>query len=142
VRSSAQTDEVALVGEPRKEPSRTAVEATPADLPSVAVPAPELPLPDAPAVSVTAAEVLAPTKEDNAAPNPPLARTVPRALHSAGDPVFTGVALPVSAAEPAGPSVHIGVVEIVVAAPAEKRAPAAAPESPSNLASRRYLRSL
>ena len=41
-----------------------------------------------------------------------------------------------------GPRVHIGVVEIVVAAPAEKRAPAAAPAPSSNLASRRYLRSL
>ena len=41
-----------------------------------------------------------------------------------------------------GPRVHIGVVEVVVAAPAEKRAPAAAPAPSSNLASRRYLRSL
>jgi hypothetical protein len=41
-----------------------------------------------------------------------------------------------------GPRVHIGVVEIVVAAPAEKRAPAAAAAPSSNLASRRYLRSL
>ncbi|HEX6863676.1 MAG TPA: hypothetical protein VF414_12705 [Thermoanaerobaculia bacterium] len=41
-----------------------------------------------------------------------------------------------------GPRVHIGVVEIVVTAPAEKRAPAAAPAPSSNLASRRYLRSL
>jgi hypothetical protein len=41
-----------------------------------------------------------------------------------------------------GPRVHIGVVEIVVAAPAEKRAPAASPAPSSNLASRRYLRSL
>ena len=41
-----------------------------------------------------------------------------------------------------GPRVHIGVVEVVVAAPVEKRAPAAAPAPSSNLASRRYLRSL
>jgi len=41
-----------------------------------------------------------------------------------------------------GPRVHIGVVEIVVAAPAEKRAPVAAAAPSSNLASRRYLRSL
>ena len=47
-----------------------------------------------------------------------------------------------TAARSEGPRVHIGVVEIVVAAPAEKRAPAAAPAPSSNLASRRYLRSL
>jgi hypothetical protein len=40
------------------------------------------------------------------------------------------------------PRVHIGVVEIVVAAPAEARPVAAAPAPSSNLASRRYLRSL
>lgn len=41
-----------------------------------------------------------------------------------------------------GPRVHIGVVEIVVAAAADKRAPAPALAPSSNLASCRYLRSL
>jgi hypothetical protein len=73
-----------------------------------------------------------------------LVRTEPRTLPTAIDLGVAAVAPPVAAAaEPAGPSVQIGVVEVVVAAPAvEKRAAAAAPASPSNLASRRYLRSL
>ncbi|MEA2563882.1 MAG: hypothetical protein QOH06_5386 [Acidobacteriota bacterium] len=67
-------------------------------------------------------------------------RVVPSGSEPAGGP------RPVSRQETVlrseGPRVHIGVVEIVVAASAEKRAPAAAAAPSSNLASRRYLRSL
>ena len=80
--------------------------------------------------------------EEPAPADRPLVRTVPRVLPSAVYPGVAGAAPAVRSPEPAAPSVHIGVVEIVVAAPAEKSAPAAAPKTPSNLASRRYLRSL
>jgi hypothetical protein len=67
-------------------------------------------------------------------------RVVPSGSEPAGTPQQVSRQETVLRSE--GPRVHIGVVEIVVAAPAEKRAPAAAPAPSSNLASRRYLRSL
>jgi hypothetical protein len=78
-----------------------------------------------------------------ARPNRPLARTVPQVLPSVNDLSIAGAPRPALSAEPSSPSVHIGVVEITVAAPADpKPARAAAPAQPANLASRRYLRKL
>jgi hypothetical protein len=68
--------------------------------------------------------------------------TAARLLPSASELALSGAARPIPSTE-TGPRVHIGTVEIVVAAPAEKRSPVAAGAKPSsNLASRRYLRSL
>jgi hypothetical protein len=73
--------------------------------------------------------------------------TPTRVVPSGSEPSFAaGAPQPVFRQETVlrseGPRVHIGVVEIVVAAPADKRAPTAASAPSSNLASRRYLRSL
>ncbi|HEV8579146.1 MAG TPA: hypothetical protein VGX68_08685 [Thermoanaerobaculia bacterium] len=94
-----------------------------------------------PPVSEAATAELAPTAHAAPAGWQPV-RTVPQILPSASDLAGPSLTMSVSTSEPPGPSVHIGVVEIVVAAPAEKSAPAAAPSTPSNLSSRRYLRSL
>jgi hypothetical protein len=69
---------------------------------------------------------------------PPAARPV--SLPAAPPPAQT----PATASRREEPRVHIGVVEVVVAAPAEKQLPPAATTTApaSNLASRRYLRSL
>ena len=69
-------------------------------------------------------------------------RVVPSGSEPAGTPQTASRQETLSRTE--GPRVHIGVVEVVVAAPApvEKRATASAPAPSSNLASRRYLRSL
>jgi hypothetical protein len=134
VRSRGQSGEIEL--------PHAASPATPSEPHPLAVPSTDASFAEpAPAPSFVAVEVLAPTEETHA-PDQPLTRTESRALRSAADQGLMGTALRVPAAEPAGPSVHIGIVEVEVAAPVEKRAPAAAPASPSNLASRRYLRSL
>jgi hypothetical protein len=90
-----------------------------------------------------AASTLAAAWEPTVAADRPASQAVARVLPRADDPAFGGWApRPEAAAEPAAPTVHIGVVEVVVAAPQEKPAPAAAPARSVNLASRRYLRSL
>jgi hypothetical protein len=78
-----------------------------------------------------------------AAAQPPVP-TAARLLPSASELALSGAASrPLPPPEATAPRVHIGTVEIVVAAPVEKRPAAAAnPKPSSNLASRRYLRSL
>ena len=115
-------------------------------------PAPLAAFPDAPVSTEDAggaahlpASVSPPALTDAAATvamDRPLATTAATMMPSRSETAARH-APPGSRWEPAAPSVHIGVVEVVVAAPAEKRAaPAAAPAPPSNLASRRYLRRL